>query len=180
MNIGRPGIITNVCVSTRRRERERERFLCTSMLEAPLIPRPDWHYWKRAYCTGLIFFAPFSSCSLTFSFKATYSFLLFSYSSIFFFFLCIYTYVYVSFLFFLNIFFCTFPVAQSRQNWFCTAPPLPRISFSLKFNDAKLKERETPRKDFASNEARENRTRGKQKFLLDFSCLQHIFSMNLG
>lgn len=105
MNIGRPGIITNVCVSTRRRERERERFLCTSMLEAPLIPRPDWHYWKRAYCTGLIFFAPFSSCSLTFSFKATYSFLLFSYSSIFFFFFYVYIHMYTFLFFFFKYFF---------------------------------------------------------------------------
>lgn len=160
---------------------DRERFLCTSMLEAPLIPRPDWHYWKRAYCTGLIFFAPFSSWRLTFSFKATYSFLLFFYRSIFFIYIYIHMYTFLFFFFiYIYFFFCTFPVAQSRQNWFCTAPPLPRISFSLKFNDVKLKERETPRKDFASNEARENRTCGKQKFLLDFSCLQHIFSMNLG
>lgn len=112
MNIGRPGIITNVCVSTRRRERERERFLCTSMLEAPLIPRPDWHYWKRAYCTGLIFFAPFSSCSLTFSFKATYSFLLFSYSSIFFFF---FMYIYICIRFF-SFFFKYFFLYISRSS----------------------------------------------------------------
>lgn len=95
-----------MCVYSTERERERERFLCTSMLEAPLIPRPDWHYWKRAYCTGLIFFAPFSSCSLTFSFKATYSFLLFSYSSIFFFFFFMYIYICIRFFsFFFKYFF---------------------------------------------------------------------------
>lgn len=100
-----------MCVCLLDGERERERFLCTSMLEAPLIPRPDWHYWKRAYCTGLIFFAPFSSCSLTFSFKATYSFLLFSYSSIFFFFM----YIYICIRFF-SFFFKYFFLYISRSS----------------------------------------------------------------